>query len=276
MALLGFISVACSGDAEELDNTEEPKVEPKDTTNITDSIYTDTIWMRPVYFYDELVGGAELPEWMIHDADSLARKYPDGLDVYRGLYKHDTIYIAMTAASWVPPVFDKKGNPISWKNIDLWSYCGWKHIYSWRPDVWSDSLETAISAPDIFRRTIYIPDELVDTTTLPKWTEYKVNYFTKEHQGGLDIYRGEYGNDTIYMTMTVFYDHPYFYDKKGVYLNAGDIYEKSINWKRIFLWRPDDWRDFEENEIFVLRFFQVGQKKYSPRGLTSRIIIYKL
>ena len=231
LTILSYImTVACSGSSEELSKKEEPEPKPemKDTTNITDSVYTDTIWVRPVYFYDEFADVAKLPKWMIHDTRLLAREYPDGLDVYLGLYKHDTIYIAMTATSGLPPFFDKKGNPIIWTDIDLWSHCEWKRIFTWRPDVWNDSLEAVISDPFIFRSTIYIPDELVDTTALPAWTAHDIYYYTKKEPIGFDIYRGEYENDTIYMTMTIIFDHPHFFNKNGESLYRDDIYRKSV------------------------------------------------
>ena len=72
---------------------------------------------------------------------------------------------------------------------------------------------------------------------------------------GLDFYRGEYRNDTIYMMMTEAFDYPWFYHKNGEYFTSSDKYKNSSNWKRIFSSRPEDWDDFWEAHIFVLRFF---------------------
>ena len=74
-----------------------------------------------------------------------------GLDIYRCIYKTDTVYMTMTEAYSTPGVYDNYGKSAGATMLVVKYLTNWKRIFSWRPDDWSDFWEEHISPPRFFK-----------------------------------------------------------------------------------------------------------------------------
>lgn len=88
---------------------------------------------------------------------------------------------------------------------------------------------------------------IMDKSEMPEWLVQKVVYFTQDHPTSMDIYKGCYGDELLYVIITEYFNTPEVYTSKGYYcldLNYKELFKSKKNWTLVFTYRNTETPDW--------------------------------